>query len=177
MGIERLIPRVHRCTRGFIDCWLSRSELWTSLWLNQYGSFRTTRVSGCDTLWKETACYCWIVAIIIMIRRPRRDSIKTVFVFLHFCIFWFLIFWFLYFLIFVFFDFCIFWFLYFLIFWFFDFLMFWFFDFLIFWFFDFLIFVFFYFLFFLFFLFFYFLIFWFFDFLIFVFFDFDKFQM
>jgi hypothetical protein len=27
-------------TRGFIDCWLS----WTSLWIYQYGSFRTTRV-------------------------------------------------------------------------------------------------------------------------------------
>jgi hypothetical protein len=59
MGIERLIARVASLT----------VDEWTSVWLNQYGSFRTTRRrSGCDTLWKEIACYCCIVAIIIMTR-------------------------------------------------------------------------------------------------------------
>jgi hypothetical protein len=62
MGIERLIPRVASLT---VDCRGVNISL-TKPWLNQYGSFQTTRVSDCDTLWKETASYCCIVAIIIM---------------------------------------------------------------------------------------------------------------
>jgi hypothetical protein len=61
MGIERLIPRVTSLT---VDCRGVNISLTKAIW--SYGSFRTTRVSGCDTLWKETACYCCIVAIIIM---------------------------------------------------------------------------------------------------------------
>jgi hypothetical protein len=57
MGIERLIPRVTSLTvdcRG-VNISLTKANIW---------SFRTTSVSGCDTLWKEKACYCCIVAII-----------------------------------------------------------------------------------------------------------------